>query len=569
MYQALYRKYRPRSFSDVTGQDHITHTLREQMKSDRLSHAYLFVGTRGTGKTTCAKILSRVVNCETPIDGDACNKCISCIGIENGSILDVLELDAASNNGVDNIRAIREEAIYTPAHVKKRIYIIDEVHMLTTSAFNALLKILEEPPEHLIFILATTELHKVPATIMSRCQRFMFRRISPDAIEARLKKIAVDENITLTDDAGKKLASLADGSMRDGISLFDQCATGVTIDIERVLDTLGLVGTEQISRLASAIADRNLTLTLSILDELYNNGRDMVSLLNELGALMRDLLVYKLSPKSPLIAPGRDLSEIKVLSDKLSSSRLFFNLELVREAVYSLSRGSSIRLTTEMCLIRMCEERLSNDVSAILSRLENLEFRIENGELSPIPSSFRNVNVGKESAPSEIPVEASVYPYPAQSEATTLPPVTEVFSESEKEREADVEPIPEVTPDSTSNPADVTVPEHLQPDESNSTFWDEILKYLENQPSIHSAISNKDRIWAEYKEGFLTIYVDDQFKVNQLEMDMFINPLKDAALRVFERDVIIRVELGVQNEKKESATDKLEALRAFSNVQFE
>ncbi|MBQ9938658.1 MAG: DNA polymerase III subunit gamma/tau, partial [Oscillospiraceae bacterium] len=197
MYQALYRKWRPRAFDDVIGQDHITETLKRQVSSGRLSHAYLFVGTRGTGKTTCAKILSRAVNCENPIDGNPCNKCPSCLGIESGSILDVVELDAASNNGVDNVRALRDEAVYSPASVKKRVYIVDEVHMLSTSAFNALLKILEEPPEHLMFILATTELHKVPATILSRCQRFSFKRISPEEISGRLDFIASNEDFEL------------------------------------------------------------------------------------------------------------------------------------------------------------------------------------------------------------------------------------------------------------------------------------------------------------------------------------------------------------------------------------
>ena len=246
MYQALYRKWRPKTFDEVTGQSHITDTLKTQVASSRLSHAYLFTGTRGTGKTTCAKILARAVNCERPVDGNPCNQCPACRGILDGSILDVLELDAASNNGVDQVRALRDEAAYAPAAVKKRVYIIDEVHMLTPAAFNALLKIMEEPPEHLMFILATTELHKVPATILSRCQRFSFKRILPEDIVNRLEYVASQEGIDLPADGAALLARLADGGMRDALSLLDQCAVGGgTIDRARVLDTLGLSGQPQ------------------------------------------------------------------------------------------------------------------------------------------------------------------------------------------------------------------------------------------------------------------------------------------------------------------------------------
>ena len=219
MYQALYRKYRPKTFDDVVGQEHITETLKKQVETGRLSHAYLFIGTRGTGKTTCAKILAKAVNCERPVNGNPCNQCAACRGIDDGSILDVVELDAASNNGVDNVRALRDEAVFSPANVRKRVYIIDEVHMLSTSAFNALLKILEEPPAHLMFILATTELHKVPATILSRCQRHSFKRIPVDTIAARLNYVAEQEHLNLQPDAAALLARMADGGMRDALTL--------------------------------------------------------------------------------------------------------------------------------------------------------------------------------------------------------------------------------------------------------------------------------------------------------------------------------------------------------------
>jgi len=353
MYQALYRKYRPKSFSDVAGQEHITETLRRQVSSGRLSHAYLFVGTRGTGKTSCAKILSRAVNCLEPADGNPCNKCIFCIGIDEGSILDVLELDAASNNGVDDVRAMRDEAIYSPVSVNKRVYIIDEVHMLSSPAFNALLKILEEPPGHIMFILATTELHKVPATILSRCQKFSFKRLSAEIIAKGLLKIAAGEGLTLTQDAAEKLAELADGSMRDGISLLDQCASGKKIDLAHVLDTIGLAGEEDLMQMVKAIAKNDITTVLSTLDKLYIGGKDMAALLSELVGFIRDLLVTKIAPDSNLIGSGAARKELSALADMFSNERLLYCLSISKDAMFNLSRSGISKLTIEICLIKM------------------------------------------------------------------------------------------------------------------------------------------------------------------------------------------------------------------------
>ncbi|MBQ8975130.1 MAG: DNA polymerase III subunit gamma/tau, partial [Oscillospiraceae bacterium] len=295
MYQALYRKWRPKKFEDVVGQEHITGTLMRQIQTGRLSHAYLFVGTRGTGKTTCAKILAKAVNCEHPVNGDPCNECPSCRGIDDGSILDVEELDAASNNGVDNIRELRDEAIYTPATVKKRVYIVDEVHMLSNHAFNALLKILEEPPEHLIFILATTEIHKVPATILSRCQRFSFRRIPSDKIAQRLMYVAQQEGLSLTEDGASLLARLSDGALRDALSLLDQCSSAQVIDSSAILSSIGLAGSADTLRLLGAINDNNTAQALDMLDSLHSAGKDMSAAIDELMTLYRDILVTKVA----------------------------------------------------------------------------------------------------------------------------------------------------------------------------------------------------------------------------------------------------------------------------------
>ena len=297
MYQALYRKWRPKTFEDVVGQSHITDTLRRQVAEDRLSHAYLFTGTRGTGKTTCAKILAKAVNCRHPVNGDPCNQCDACLGIDNGSMLDVLELDAASNNGVDHVRALRDEAIYSPANVRYRVYIVDEVHMLSTAAFNALLKILEEPPAHLIFILATTELHKVPATILSRCQRFAFKRIQPRDIADRLLYVASQEGMSLTEDAAELLSRLSDGALRDALSLLDQCSGDGEINKERVLDVLGLAGNLQTAQMMEYILSRDTHSALLLLDKLYQGGKDVSALLGELSTLSRDLLIRATAPE--------------------------------------------------------------------------------------------------------------------------------------------------------------------------------------------------------------------------------------------------------------------------------
>ncbi|MDR2357325.1 MAG: DNA polymerase III subunit gamma/tau [Oscillospiraceae bacterium] len=357
MYQALYRKWRPRTFDDVAGQEHVTETLKRQVALERLSHAYLFVGTRGTGKTSCAKILARAVNCESPADGNPCNECPSCRGIENNSILDVLELDAASNNRVDDVRALLDEVVYTPASVKKRVYIIDEVHMMTPQAFSALLQMLEEPPEHLVFILATTEVHKVPATIVSRCQHFSFKRIPADVAAARLTKIARAEGFILEDEAAGLLARLAEGSMRDALSLLDQCSTGGDIGRERVLSVLGLAGESRAVRIVSAALDGDAPLALKTLDEVYSAGGDMTAVVGELSRLTRDCLVTKLMPRGGegLLSGGYDADMIDALSRKASGERLYACLDALARCAQDISRGLGGKLASELCVIKLCE----------------------------------------------------------------------------------------------------------------------------------------------------------------------------------------------------------------------
>ena len=320
MYQALYRKWRPQTFDEVIGQQHITETLKNQVRSGRLSHAYLFIGTRGTGKTTCARILARAVNCENPVGGNPCGVCPACRGILEGSVLDVVELDAASNNSVDNVRALREEAVFSPAAVKKRVYIIDEVHMLSTSAFNALLKILEEPPEHLMFILATTELQKVPATILSRCQRHSFKRIEAPTIAAYLETIAQREGFTLTKDAAELIARLAEGGVRDALSLLDQCSASEKIDLDAVYSAMGLAGNRRTASLLDRVLAHDTEKALREFNAMWMDGKDPAVLLTELTGLLRDTLMMKVAPKggASLISGGYDSATLLALGKRMT-----------------------------------------------------------------------------------------------------------------------------------------------------------------------------------------------------------------------------------------------------------
>lgn len=382
MYQALYRKWRPRSFDDVVGQGHITETLKRQVQAGRLTHAYLFTGTRGTGKTTCAKILARAVNCQSPRDGNPCNQCAACTGIENGSILDVVELDAASNNRVDDVRAMLEEAAYTPATVAKRVYIIDEVHMLSPQAFNALLQILEEPPEHLMFILATTELHKVPATIKSRCQQFAFKRIQAEEIAGRLRYVSEQEGIQLSQEGASLIARLADGGMRDALSLLDQCVgAGGTVDQDRVFQVLGLAGNLQTVGLLEEIAAGNLPGALERLSKLYTGGKEMSALAGELSTLLRDLMVTKSAPKGGggLLTGGYDATTLERLGSLFDVPQLVQMLALVQKTAGDLVHSPNRRTDMELCLVMLCDPTLDGSVNALTARVSKLEQQIASG----------------------------------------------------------------------------------------------------------------------------------------------------------------------------------------------
>ncbi len=374
MYQALYRKWRPQDFSAVYGQPHVTKTLQNQLCSGRISHAYLFTGSRGTGKTTCAKILSKAVNCLSPVDGNPCNECEICRGIDNGSILDVIEIDAASNNGVDNIRDLREEANFTPANAKYRVYIIDEVHMLSIGAFNALLKTLEEPPSHVIFILATTEIHKLPSTILSRCQRFDFKRIAPEDITSRLLYVAEKENVNLTENAANLIARIADGGMRDALSLLDRCfAIGTYIDENAVSDAAGIAGTIHLFSFSEYVANGDFTSSLRLVSKLHSESCDIDSLCTELTLHFRNLMVAKtVSECEGLIVCSKDeLASLKERAASLKLSKILECIEILEQTAKNIKNAANKKIQLEAAVIKMCAPS-----SAGASIPEGLEERI-------------------------------------------------------------------------------------------------------------------------------------------------------------------------------------------------
>lgn len=405
MYRVLYRKYRPRVFADVIGQPQVTETLKNELISGRLAHAYLFTGSRGTGKTTCSKILSKAVNCLSPVNGDPCGECEICKGIDNGSIMDVVEIDAASNNGVDDIRMLREEADFTPANAKYRVYIIDEVHMLSIGAFNALLKTLEEPPPHVIFILATTEVHKLPATILSRCQRFDFHRIPPQDIAERLSYVCRQENCTIDENAALLIAGIADGAMRDSLSLLDQ-AMGQTDHIteEIVRKTAGLADKSSILAIIDCILAKDTAGAINIIDDLHKSSKDMARLSDELIEQFRAMMLIKAmkQPKSVLVMSEDDFNRTTLQAEQMKLSFIIGAIDLLQSAHDRMLHGVNRRIEMEMSAVRLCSGSLS-DSSALEERIAALENALSS--LKSEPSLFVRDTAPKTSQVSAPPVK--------------------------------------------------------------------------------------------------------------------------------------------------------------------
>lgn len=542
MYQALYRKYRPKTFDDVVGQEHITETLKKQVETGRLSHAYLFIGTRGTGKTTCAKILAKAVNCEHPVNGNPCNQCAACRGIDDGSILDVVELDAASNNGVDNVRALRDEAVFSPANVRKRVYIIDEVHMLSTSAFNALLKILEEPPAHLMFILATTELHKVPATILSRCQRHSFKRIPVDTIAARLNYVAQQEHLNLQPDAAALLARMADGGMRDALTLLDQCSGSDVITTETVISAMGLAGNLRTAQLLQSIADGDTAKTLEQFRSLWQDGKDPAALLDELSMLQRDLLMQAVAPRGgrELLSGGYDSETLQTLSGAFTPAQLLANLQSIQDALTAMAAQPNPRIAAELCLIRLCRPELCDDVPTLCARVDKLEQAVRSGDIpataasapakpaaalrqEPAPKPrqvqkaqpkpepkpvFDDVPPWEPPAPPVSAPKAKPEPKPVHDDVPPWEPPETVpapIPDSAPEPIPKSEPEPEPIPEPVSAPAPEAVPA-----EAGTFDWQALCAYMERElpVGIYHFLLDPLQAAGELADGTLTLHLN-------------------------------------------------------------
>ena len=383
MYRVLYRKWRPEGFADVIGQPHVTSTLKNEIKSGRISHAYLFTGSRGTGKTTCAKILAKAVNCLNLTDGEPCGKCENCIGISKGSIMDVVEMDAASNNSVNDIREVLDEVMFTPAEAKYRVYIIDEVHMLTTGAFNALLKTLEEPPSHVVFILATTEVHKLPATILSRCQRFDFNRISPEDIADRLEYIAGEENVTLERDAAMLIAAVADGAMRDALSILDRCiGLSENIDSAIVREATGLAGRDYLFTLADAVKNEDVPLAINTVNELHKASKSISRLCEELTEHFRTLMLLRTMKKSAhglILMSPEELAKAEIQAESISLTQIVYCIDILQMSFEKMFKGGNNKIEFETCMIKLCNPKLTADIGAMLTRIEKLERAVRSG----------------------------------------------------------------------------------------------------------------------------------------------------------------------------------------------
>ena len=424
MYQVLYRKYRPKVFADVYGQEHVTSTLKNEIKENRIAHAYLFTGSRGTGKTTCAKILAKAVNCENSVDGEPCNECEVCKGLDSGTIYDVVEIDAASNNGVDNIRDLREEANYTPSRGKYRVYIIDEVHMLSTGAFYALLKTLEEPPAHVIFILATTEVHKLPATILSRCQRFDFKRIQPETMSVRLKQVAQLEGMELDDDAAILIARIADGALRDGLSILDQCAgRSKKIDSALVSEVAGLAGHEALYKLTDCICTQNSSSAMTVISELYQNSYDMERLCVEMINHLRNFLIVKTVKDSRglIICTDDEYNSIILSAENFTLENVIFALDLFQDALTKIKTGANARVELEMAFVKLCEPKLDVNIDSLVDRISKLERAVNRGvNVSQQPAVVEGAKPVVAESKQEVKAEKAV----EEIKNDTVPPIT-------------------------------------------------------------------------------------------------------------------------------------------------
>jgi len=537
VYQVLYRKWRPKTFADVVGQPQVTITLKNELMSGRISHAYLFTGSRGTGKTTCAKILAKAVNCLNSADGDPCGECDMCRAVDNGSAMDIVEIDAASNNGVDNIRSLREEANFTPVAAKYRVYIIDEVHMLSTGAFNALLKTLEEPPAHVIFILATTEVHKLPATILSRCQRFDFRRIPPTEIAERLTYVTQQEDAEIDLQAALLIARLADGALRDALSLLDQClGRSKTVTVEVVNETVGLVGREHLFELTDAIKQRDSGSALEIIDKLHNSSKDMARLCEEFSVHLRNLMLIKTmkDAHNMIVVSDTEYENITKQALSIPLPAILHGLDTIQSALERMYRGGDRRIEFEMAMIRLCSPELDSTADALIRRLDALE----RGIVKPQPAK----------------------PQPVKATQSVNEPVENIAVPSRANTTAVIE---ESSPKPGRNPAEAMPQKEvqaLQGDAERLAEWPEILQILKTYSHVIASAFNGS-----------TAYISGAYVLIDAPNEIAFRLLRETAQRDNMRNAIQQVtgktyKLGPYKKpgEKENVSDPLAELAGLA-----
>ena len=589
-YQVLYRKYRPKSFDDVYGQDHVTQTLRNELRLNRVHHAYLFTGSRGTGKTTCAKILSKAVNCLDIRDGDPCGECANCRGIDSGEILDVVEMDAASNRGIDDIRAIIDEVAFAPARAKYRVYIIDEVHMLSRDAWNALLKTLEEPPAHVVFILATTEVNKIPETILSRCQRFDFHRISPADISERLHEIAAKESVRLTDEAALLIAVIADGAMRDAISLLDRCiGISTNVDADVVRSAAGLAAQGHLFEIVNCTINKNVTRALEIVDSLYKDSKDMGSLCEELQTHFRSLMLIKTvsKPRELVVMSDREFDAAVAEADYLSLPDILFAMDVLGRARAAMRESVSPRTELEMALVKLCAPELDKTDEALFARVTALEKALRLLQSNGVP-------VAQPSAPApELPKPTVEHkaeekkPEPVQKTTPADPePVKETAPEKpEPEQKATPEkpqpaetpaqqpisaPVTDTKPVAQSSAVPAAKPEHKAPARRQNVDMDELYrnaKPFELWPDVVANLRNYSRaISAAFEDT--NAYVSGDYLLIETNHEIAFELLKKSAQREEIRKAVQEVtgkvyKLGPYKQPEEKKQSKDEVLDDF------
>lgn len=565
MYRVLYRKWRPQTFDDVSGQEHITTTLKNELVAGRLNHAYLFTGSRGTGKTTCAKILAKAVNCLDVHNGNPCGKCEVCRGIDDGSILDVVEMDAASNRNIDDIRQIIDEVQFKPAKCKYRVYIIDEVHMLTTQAFNALLKTLEEPPEHVIFILATTEVHKLPQTILSRCQKFEFHRIPPRAIADRLLFVAQQEEVALSDSAAMLIASVADGALRDGLSLLDRCiAISSDIDEEVVRNAAGLARKTYLYELAVCVINKNTAKSLEIIDRLYGESKDMARLCDELIAHFRALMLIKSvrNPRDILVMSEDEFEEAQTQSDYLSLADIVYYMDVLSRAYQRMGKGTGDRTELEMAMVKLSSSELDGTIEAMTQRISALEKAVKKGitvNYAPSSESVEEksyVSEYKTEPMQEINAEELDTTFADEPKSAPKQNIAEPvgIQETEKPKAPVAKPAPVPVSKPSRTPANL----------------DEIYKNAKPFPEWVDVVSNMKPISRAIAAAFSgsTAYVSGSYLLIDTTNEMAFELLKNSTNREGIRKIILETtgrvyKLGPYKrvEKKKKETDPLDVLK--------